>query len=402
MGPELTIFGAPSKSKKHVFTSDVPPGTQPGRKSEELFNILKESTPEDQNGVVISASKTTGSLILQAKYSLTPESEEAIALGKAAFVTLTDISPCSILLNIGDNHSRLLIFPYPINAAKLKTRIARKSLWIEVNVPIAAALSAGGYDISPFPVVIEAGKQPSSWSLPRIDLSKQPKITGNADEWTSIVLHQYTSQRECRLIDEGPKSTEFHDLLPFYKVRHSQILESIAVNPQKKVFAFKSKGDHDDIVDMYFIANTIRHARETGGLIVDGWIYLLTKDFDQSTPTAKKLIRAIDTNKGITNQLRREDLMLWKQLLPAAVESCRRGWKHKDTCEYLLQGKVPLSVKLWEGALCSCGHGMDVEDFPTSEDLVGVKQWVTRVALPTLSAPPYVEATGNLDGEIDN
>jgi hypothetical protein len=62
------------------------------------------------------------------------------------------------------------VFPYPIEGDKAKTRIARKSLWIEVTAPAASALVSGEYDSQPFPVIIKEDKQPSSWSLPRIDL----------------------------------------------------------------------------------------------------------------------------------------------------------------------------------------------------------------------------------------
>lgn len=59
-----------------------------------------------------------GPLTLTTKYTITPESEKAIALGKAAIVTLKNRLPRSTLLEIGDNHSRRLVFLRPTMISK--------------------------------------------------------------------------------------------------------------------------------------------------------------------------------------------------------------------------------------------------------------------------------------------
>ncbi len=139
LGPEMCVFMASSKEKKRVFTSDRPPGIGSSRPLVKPAQSVPPPKAEEEGSVVISASQAKGPLVLQAKYIIAKNSEEAIALGQAAFVTLSDISPCSILLNIGDKHSRRLVFPYPIDGSKAKTRIARKSLCIEVNAPAASS-----------------------------------------------------------------------------------------------------------------------------------------------------------------------------------------------------------------------------------------------------------------------
>ncbi len=83
---------------------------------------------------------------------------------------------------------------------------------------------------------------------------------------------------------------------------------------------------------------------------------------------------------------------IWKQIMPAAVESCRGDWKHKQRCEYLEKGRVPLSLEPWESSICSCGNGKDLDGFPTRSFAWALKGWATRVAIPTLSAVSYVEA----------
>jgi hypothetical protein len=88
-----------------------------------------------------------------------------LALANSAIVTLSDISPCSLLLKIGSEHSRRLLFPYPVNGVKARTRIAWKSLWIEVTVPVSPATSSSGYDLDPFVVAVDR-QQPYVWALP--------------------------------------------------------------------------------------------------------------------------------------------------------------------------------------------------------------------------------------------
>lgn len=96
--------------------------------------------------------------------------------------------------------------------------------------------------------------------------------------------------------------------------------------------------------------------------------------------------------------LEEEELTIWKQLLPAAVESCRRDWKHTENCEYIKSGKIPLSVEYARAVICGCGRGKDVKRFPVDSGVAGsLVNWVTRVAFQTLAAVPYVEATGNFE-----
>jgi hypothetical protein len=137
LGPELCIYMTSSTDKRHLHTSNFPPGISQEQFQPDLNRDMAALSLEQDRPVMISTSQSKGPLVLQAKYSVEKDSEEAILLGEAAYVTLVDITPCSILLKIGENHSRRIVFPYLIDGDKAKTRIARKSLWIEVTVPAA-------------------------------------------------------------------------------------------------------------------------------------------------------------------------------------------------------------------------------------------------------------------------
>lgn len=76
-----------------------------------------------------------------------------------------------------------------------------------------------------------------------------------------------------------------------------------------------------------------------------------------------------------------------KKLMPAAVESCCRNWKHEASCTIR-----PIFNDYYKNSICSCGEGKDVKDFPTDICKAGFKAIATRVALPLLSAVSYIEA----------
>jgi len=247
LDPELCIYMTPSSDKRHLFTSNSPPSISQERFQQDLNRDMAALSLEQDRPVMISASQSKGPLILQAKDTIKKDSEETILLGRVAIVTLPDITPCSILLNIGENHSRCIVFPYPIDGDRAKTRIARKSLWIEVTVPAASALVSGGYDSQPFPVIINEDKQPSSWSLPRIDLSKQPAMSPmDPDAWLADCFDQFVSVREEKLIDLGhPRTPDFRSFLQFFK--KTLLQKSMHVADEVKVFVLAGVNERADV-----------------------------------------------------------------------------------------------------------------------------------------------------------
>jgi hypothetical protein len=88
------------------------------------------------------------------------------------------------------------------------------------------------------------------------------------------------------------------------------------------------------------------------------------------------------------------EMALSKHLLPAFAERCRQ-WKHKPTCEYRVNGKVPLSTKFTRSPMCSCGLGV----FPTNfikgmKDFNKVARHAVRVAIPICYPSPISTDNG--------
>jgi hypothetical protein len=87
LGPELCIYMTSSTDKRHPYTSNFPPGIPQERFQPDLKGDMAALSLEHDRPVIISASQSKGPLMLQAKYTIEKDSEEAILLGKAAFVS---------------------------------------------------------------------------------------------------------------------------------------------------------------------------------------------------------------------------------------------------------------------------------------------------------------------------
>lgn len=85
------------------------------------------------------------------------------------------------------------------------------------------------------------------------------------------------------------------------------------------------------------------------------------------------------------------ELAVWKSVLPGMVERCRT-WEHKEGCEYVQAGRVPVSLEHGEPVLCGCGVGVGLD-----EGFVSIPEWetaakyATRAAISLVFASPLVE-----------
>ncbi|TGO89418.1 hypothetical protein BPOR_0110g00020 [Botrytis porri] len=385
LGPEMVVSSVSGKNKKRVTISKVPPGIPKSRLqpapeiASEQHSV--EQADNSESGITIAATNLNKSAALQATYRFVDGTEETKALQKAALVTLSDITPCSILLNIGE-FSHRLIFPYPIDGSKATTKIARKSLWIQVNVPLAPTLKSGGYDHNPFPVITSPYNQPAIWALPRINLSTLPWVNSSNPDWLEDVDDQVYSGREKHMLRNKDESTnDFPGALLQLKSTLAEIMVHMDKTKLCGVFV-KGATMSENVGDLLLVSNGLRHSRETSSLVFDGWVISDVLGLRPSPPALLQLISYTVT---------RNEHILWKKIIPAAVESCRRGWEHDLSCAYR-DTQAPLSIEPYVSPICKCGEGKDVEDFPQDSMIQPFITRATRIALPLLSAVSYVEA----------
>ncbi|KAM0138147.1 hypothetical protein ACHAO1_003615 [Botrytis cinerea] len=383
LGPEMVVSSVSGKNKNRVTVSKVPPGI-PKSRLQPAPEIASEQSSVEQSDIsesriTIAATKLNEAVALQATYRFVDGTDETKALQKAALVTLSDITPCSILLNIG-GFSHRLIFPYPIDGSKATTKIARKSLWIQVNVPLASTLRSGGYERNPFPVITSRSSQPAIWALPRINLSTLPLVTSSNPDWLEDVDEQVYSAREKRMLGNKMSTDDFPNALLQFKHTLAEIM--VHMNTTKLCgISVKGATLRENLCDLLLVTNGLRHSRETSSLVFDGWV--ISDVLGKPMPPALLHFMSYPVS--------RNEHILWKKMVPAAVESCRRDWEHDSSCAYR-DAQAPLSIEPHISPICKCGEGKDVGDFPEDSMIEPLKSRATRIAFPLLSAVSYVEA----------
>jgi hypothetical protein len=156
-----------------------------------------------------------------------------------------------------------------------------------------------------------------------------------------------------------------------------------------KVFTLVEK-DSNNCDTVIFISN-LRFDLALHTLVCDGYVLPLTKKLLSTieAPFLKLVNARVMWNIGVS----KVEITAWKRLLPALVERCR-SWKHTETCEYIVQGKVPLSDEMERDPLCGCGKGKDVEGMTKVAQWAPLAPFVVRVAFSPLFAVSYLEMVG--------
>jgi hypothetical protein len=134
-----------TKYRPNMVAHASMPCTIPSRDTGKLFNfsaqnlhVLNKSVEEDvavtiQPGFHI---KTARAAVVKARYDIKSLIVQK-ALQSAVTVECTLLNPFTLVLKIGDAFHHTLKLPLPLDGSRSKVRIARKSLWVEYQAPVA-------------------------------------------------------------------------------------------------------------------------------------------------------------------------------------------------------------------------------------------------------------------------
>lgn len=324
--------------------------------------------------------------------NFSPDSDESGALKAGAPIIVSQRSPCIIAALIG-HLVHNFVFPYPVNGGACKTKIARKSSWIEVKAPTSNALQPGGFSYDPFPVVGQTANNLLAWGMGRTSIDRQPrvKLPLASSKWLESLFAMVMSRAERALnkdeVDESLKTA----LLQMKESMPLIYLASVGCNPKYPDKMVRSiLLTEDKSVDTLVILNALRHDRDTGSVFMDAFVVpatpdvLVNKSFEKA---AAQVMGNSPNERDLTISVSREEMALWKRLFPATIERCRT-WEHGSDCEYKT-GTIPLSTARGEVPICDCGKGKDAEQMPP--EFKALAEFATRAAIPLISAVPYVE-----------
>lgn len=395
IGMRMAVFETDFNDGKRLFVCRDAPKLDTSRSSSMQREWIKKVTSQNASSFQTLVRVNAGhrATHLQCHMNLPKDSAESKALSTGAAVTVIERSPSTVMLRIGSYLKRQVVFPIPIQGSQSKTRIARKSSWIEVEVPIFTALDGDRFD-SWTQMVFESGFPSLCWNIPRVNLDIQPLVTfpkGRDLSWLRTFMGTTLSDAERPLskLDQATTTNAKLDL----KQSLNTLFQTFAglnekCNGPKKTFqlTLETIGVHSLI-----FATGIRHDLDLGSLVMEAYVVPFT------IPRVNELLQqlnALVATQPLAIKLSNDESILWKRMLPALAERCRT-WKHKSTCEYRNNG-APLSTEAGKSPLCSCGEGK-ISGAELAK--LGSKEWAPfakyaiRIAIAPIFPVPYVESS---------
>ncbi|KAJ7237440.1 hypothetical protein B0H12DRAFT_1138805 [Mycena haematopus] len=387
LGIEQSVFGAKLMDENHVHVLPQDPLPAAPKKS------LERGTAEifqigNADPVAVELDEEC-ELISRLTSVVHVEDTEAKKLfGSGTTPEISQVSPCVMKLAIG-KHAQNVVYPIPIMGSQNKLRLARKSSYIEVIVPISGPFKPGGMKTNPFPVVA-TNTNPHPWNIHRLNLAVLPLLnikTPSQKKWLNPHLASMLSAREHAL----RKAHEDDALMRVKDTLNTIFVESSGAQggDVRRVFNLVEK-DSNNCDTVIFISNhKFDHSSHT--VVCDGYVLPLTKRLLANIQSPFN--RLVQTNTMRSIGASKVEIEAWKGLLPALVERCR-SWTHSDKCEYISQGRVPLSVEMEHDPLCSCGKGKDVDGMREKAEWAKLAPYAVRVAFSPLFAVSYLEKVG--------
>lgn len=318
------------------------------------------------------------------------ENEDAKrAFAAGALPSVKQVSPSTIRLTL-DGRVQDVTYPFPVIGGQNKLRLARKSLYIEVVVPIYGPFQPEGMKLNPFTVAAIEGTL-DLWSIHRVNLSTLPVLDTKASklaDWLNPHIGSMMSRRERSLRKQHKEDTLMYvkDTIHAILVRAS----GIQVGPPCRLFALRDHTTRNS--DTVIFVDTIRYDMHCHTVVCDGFVLPLTIDLLRRLE--QPFCKLIAPGRMVNVTVFGDEMRAWKQLFPALAERCRTSWTHGPNCEYRSQGKIPLTEDMEVDPLCSCGRGQDTERMQTVDIWRPFAPHVTRIAISPLFAVSYLETIG--------
>ncbi|PIL27068.1 hypothetical protein GSI_10207 [Ganoderma sinense ZZ0214-1] len=355
--------------------------------------------------------------------SLTAKIEITDVTAKTAFAggampSVSQCSPCTVEVVLG-GRTQTIAFPVPIVGSQRKLRLARKSSYIEVVVPVAIPfLEPDGLKVSRFPVVGVNGSL-VPWNVHRVFLDQLPTLDKTnfsmeeLDMWYAPHLSWQHSLRERTLRASKDPAHAHSDALVNLKktildiMMHAAAPDSHIRGPSRRVYGLRhSVRQH---TDTFLFVDKLRFDVAASTFVCDAFVLAVSLEvLPHISHAVQSLvtqgIMSLPVHAGRGSQDPHSEMRAWKALLPALVERCRMTWAHGADCEYRVvqpdgsvRWRVPRELPAVPGdqgdPLCSCGRGKGVEGTGMVKDRVWRKfaPYVTRIALSPLFGVSHVE-----------
>ncbi|KAF9872862.1 MYND finger [Colletotrichum karsti] len=402
LGEELKIYEAMLKEESSVFITKYLPGQSRYAATCEAAGAVAESSPETKDTKAVFTADVSEAqdkvVTITGHLDFVSDKAKKLLTDKLPLVLEQD-SPFTVNLVFGDKkHVYPLTFPAPVDASKAKTRIARKSAYVEVIAPFAA-LATDPHTKTPltdfvYPNALakSLSNTPADLNTPHFNLDRLPIIdvtNKEANRWMTTLLSFMFTVREKEVREQaqaGRGGISNSNRLNFKESLFSMFMLSTGLQGgQTGLFGLNQPdglGMH-----MLIFVSAVRLDAASGSIVLDAAVIPFTLDLVYKL---KPFLQFLLTMEVCTINVNDDELVFWRKMLPSFAERSRT-WNHKSSCEYGKVGTAPLSLKQGEPTLCSCGEGKLPDDFVAIPDWDSVAKYATRIAISPTFAVPFVD-----------
>lgn len=407
LGAPMAIFETKLQDNAHVHVTKHPPGQQGSPVVGSLSRGMRQETVQPSGTTLTpEVDHKSGSIVsLIGRATITSDDGKRL-LQEKVLITTHQTSPFTIDIVFGERAMvHTLVYRVPVTQENSKTRIARKSSYVEVVAVLAEPAVSSCLEDYIFPTVLDRGKAPGTLvpvtlNIPHLNLDSLP-IIDTMDKRSIRFLSHLTSltfsNRERRLRKEVMSATETSPA-PSVRFEFKDSLHTIFMvssglqGGQTGLFSLShaKTGIH-----MLLFVSALRLDGANASVALDAAVIPMTKDMLQDKDLGAFLL-LLRTLELCALTMDDAELVLWKKTLPALAERCR-SWSHAADCEYAVSGAVPVSLEPGRPVLCGCGAGMLPEGFVGIPDWEVAARYATRIAISPTFAVPCVEGVVDQD-----
>lgn len=373
LGVEMNIFETTLGDEKSVFFTRFAPN-QKDDSSLMLHPSSRISGPStEKSGVnnTISANIDLATLKLTTLtcrlYMLSSDLQRALQSGGA--VQTSQKSPCTFFETVGPNSIPIVFhFPAPVIRMKSRTRIARKSLYIEVEAPLADVTTWKDFPAYLYPVLLTRNI-PILWNMSRLNLECLPIIDTSKKveiQWLNTHIGGMFNTRERQLKAQATAATAKGDVRFAFRDSLLTLFMLFTGLQGHKSHITTLNNPTGGGVHVIILVSSLKLDLSNRTVFLDCAMLPLTHKL---MPQLGLFLRDFSGLEVCHIEVDTDEIQLWRQNLPAMVERCR-SWSHQVCCEYRAQGRIPLSIENGHQVICSCGNGKFPTDF-----IDGIPHW---------------------------
>ncbi|RYP73353.1 hypothetical protein DL770_007803 [Monosporascus sp. CRB-9-2] len=396
LGPNLTLYETTLDNSSNVYITRYAPNQNaypivPGFSKADLASSDSHNGGADTS-LIASVDQETGRIAaLTARLDLISDDYKSSLRGGCQVEHFT-LSPCQFSIGLGQKQRPLTLF-FPVFAVEgtRKTRIARKSSYVEDIIQVATSSEWMKYPYFMYPVLLQR-KKPVNWNMPYIELEKCPIMDIKKKSklnWllTHVSMAMSARERSIREDKRFPRSAGEQIRFDFKESLFSIFVQYAGLQgTEDRIFGLDNP-ENGGVHILIFVSN-LRVDLASRAVVLDCAVLPLHKEL---MPKLDQFLGALTSRRFTHIKVDDAEMQLWKHVLPAYVERCR-SWEHGADCEYARAGAVPLTVEDEEQFLCTCGNGLFPPRFVENVTYWNaVSQYAVRAAISPAFWAPFAD-----------